>query len=94
MTAMIVGLLLCLALSVAVMSLVAIPARREGREILTARGERVVVKVREGADGAASRTSDLLSSATSKRTAPDKGATLTKDAAVDKPVTPTKRQAS
>ncbi|KRE38509.1 hypothetical protein ASG73_06150 [Janibacter sp. Soil728] len=93
MTAMIVGLLLCLALSVAVMSLVAIPARREGREVLTARGERVVVKVREGADGAASRTSDLISSATSKRSV-DKGATLTKGAATDKPVTPTKRQAS
>ena len=40
------------------------PARREGREILTARGERVVVKVRESADGAASRTSGLISSAT------------------------------
>ncbi|MHA7124804.1 hypothetical protein ACRTEC_00215 [Janibacter indicus] len=64
MTAMIVGLLVCLALSVAVMGLVAVPARREGREILTARGERVVVKVRESADGAASRTSGLISSAT------------------------------
>lgn len=64
MSAMIVGLLICLVLSVAVMGLVAIPARREGREILTARGERVVVKVRESADGAASRTSGLISSAT------------------------------
>ncbi|WP_068265621.1 hypothetical protein [Janibacter limosus] len=72
MTAMIVGLLLCLVLSVAVMALVAIPARREGREILTARGERVVVKVREGADGAASRTSGLISSAApAKRSAAD-----------------------
>ncbi|UTT67049.1 hypothetical protein NMQ01_04860 [Janibacter sp. CX7] len=70
MTAMIVGLLICLALSVLVMGLVAVPARREGREILTARGERVVVKVRESADGAASRTSGLISSATpSKRKA-------------------------
>lgn len=63
MTAMIVGLMICLLLSIAVMGLVAIPARREGREILTARGERVVVKVREGADGAANRTSGLISSA-------------------------------
>lgn len=64
MTAMIVGLMICLLLSIAVMGLVAIPARREGREILTARGERVVVKVRESADGAATRTSGLISSAT------------------------------
>lgn len=63
MTAMIVGLLICLALSVAVMAIVALPARREGREILTARGERVVVKVRESADGAASSASNLISSA-------------------------------
>ena len=67
MTAMIVGLILCLVLSVAVMGLVAIPARREGREILTARGERVVVKVRESADGAATRTSGLISSASSSK---------------------------
>ncbi|WP_169701867.1 hypothetical protein [Janibacter terrae] len=63
MTAMIVGLLICLALSLAVMAIVALPARREGREILTARGERVVVKVRESADGAASSASSLISSA-------------------------------
>ena len=67
MTAMIVGLLICLALSVLVMGLVAVPARREGREILTARGERVVVKVRESADGAATRTSGLVSSASSSK---------------------------
>ena len=64
---MIVGLILCLVLSFAVMGLVAIPARREGREILTARGERVVVRVRSSADTAASRTSSALSSATALR---------------------------
>lgn len=63
MTAMIVGLLICLVLSIAVMGLVAIPARREGREILTARGERVVVKVRKSTDAATSRTSGMISSA-------------------------------
>ena len=68
MTAMIVGLILCLVLSFAVMGLVAIPARREGREILTARGERVVVRVRSSADTAASRTSSALSSATASAT--------------------------
>ena len=70
MTAMIVGLLVCLLLSIAVMGLVAVPARRDGREILTARGERVVVKVRESADTAASRTSGMIANATpSKRKA-------------------------
>lgn len=70
MTAMIVGLLGCLVLSIAVMGLVAVPARRDGREILTARGERVVVKVRESADTATHRTSGMISSATpSKRKA-------------------------
>lgn len=72
MTAMIVGLLICLVLAVAVMALVAIPARREGREILTARGERVVVKVRETRDSATSRapgaaTSTTRSDATKRR---------------------------
>ena len=63
MTPVIVGLLICLVLSVVVMALVAIPARREGREILTARGERVVVKVRETTDSAASRASDAVANA-------------------------------
>ncbi len=67
MTAMIMGLLICLALSVLVMALVAVPARREGREILTARGERVVVKVREGADSAATRTTGMVSNGTSDK---------------------------
>ncbi len=60
MTAIIVGLLLCLALSIAVMATVFVPARREGREILTARGERVVVRVRMSADNAAKSTSGLI----------------------------------
>lgn len=64
MTPVIVGILLCLVLSVVVMGLVAIPARREGREVLTERGERVVVKVRESADSVASRTGSAIASAT------------------------------
>ncbi|WP_338751279.1 hypothetical protein [Janibacter alittae] len=67
MTAVIVGLLICLVLSVVVMAAAAIPARRDGREILTARGERVVVKVRETTDGATSRASDAVSQATPTR---------------------------
>lgn len=67
MTAVIVGLLICLVLSAAVMALVAIPAHRQGREILTARGERVVVKVRETTDSATSRASGAVNHATSTR---------------------------
>ena len=46
MTAIVVGLLLCVALSLAVLGVVLVPARREGRDLLTPRGERVVVRVR------------------------------------------------
>ena len=67
MTAMIVGLLICLVLAVAVMALVAVPARREGREVLTARGERVVVKVRETKDNATSRASGAMPGGSGKR---------------------------
>lgn len=61
MTAIIVGLLLTLAFSIAVMAVVFIPARRQGRDILTARGERVVVRVRMRTDSAAKGTSNLVS---------------------------------
>lgn len=67
MTAVIVGLLICLVLSAVVMAVVAIPARRDGREILTARGERVVVKVRETTDNATSRASGAVASANAAR---------------------------
>lgn len=67
MTAVIVGLLICLVLSAVVMAVVAIPARRDGREILTARGERVVVKVRERTDNATGRASEAVAQATPTR---------------------------
>lgn len=60
MTAMIVGMTICLALSLVIMALVALPARRQGREILTVRGERVLVKVRQGADSASARGSGMI----------------------------------
>ena len=46
MVVLIVGMLLCLVLAVAVVGLVAIPARREGRGLLTPKGEEVVSRVR------------------------------------------------
>lgn len=39
------ALLLCVALSGAVVALVAIPARREGKDLLTERGEQMLSKV-------------------------------------------------
>ncbi|MGE9807849.1 MULTISPECIES: hypothetical protein [unclassified Janibacter] len=65
MAPVIIGLALCIVLSVAVLLMVAVPARREGRDLLTPRGEKVVVKVRQGTESAAARTGDLISSARS-----------------------------
>lgn len=67
LTAMIVALLISLAIAIAVMAVVAIPARRQGREILTAKGERVVVKVRATTDTATSKASGAVASASGKR---------------------------
>ncbi len=47
MVVLIVGMLVCLVLAVAVVGLVAIPARREGRGLLTPKGEEVLSRVRE-----------------------------------------------
>lgn len=45
--ALILGMMICLALALAVVGLVAVPARRDGREVLTHRGEELVGAVRE-----------------------------------------------
>ncbi len=47
MVALILGLLLCVGLAVVVVGLVAVPARREGRDVLTPRGEQVLTRVLE-----------------------------------------------
>ena len=47
MVALVVGMLFCVVLAVAVVALVAIPARRQGREVLTPKGDEVVSRVRE-----------------------------------------------
>jgi len=44
---LVLGMLVSVILAVAVVGLVAIPARREGRDVLTPRGEEVVSRVRE-----------------------------------------------
>lgn len=50
MTALIIAMLLCVALAVGVVALVAIPARREGRDVLTERGEQVVQGLKDRAE--------------------------------------------
>jgi len=47
MTIVIVGMLLALLLALGVVALVAVPARREGREVLTPQGEQLVQQARD-----------------------------------------------
>ena len=51
MVALIIGMLICIGLALAVVGLVAVPARREGRDVLTPRGEEVVAAIRTQAGG-------------------------------------------
>jgi hypothetical protein len=70
MVALIIGMLVCVALAVAVVAAVAIPARREGREVLTPQGEELISaardKAREKTESALEKTSDALSTAKDK----------------------------
>ncbi|WP_345203125.1 hypothetical protein [Fodinibacter luteus] len=47
MISVVLGLLLCVGLALTVMALVAVPARREGRDVLSERGEEVIGSIRE-----------------------------------------------
>ena len=47
MVSVVLGMLFCLALALLVMALVAVPARRAGRDLLTERGEEVVGSLRD-----------------------------------------------
>ena len=47
MVSLVLGMLLCVALALVVVALVAVPARRAGREVLTERGEEVIGSIRE-----------------------------------------------
>lgn len=48
MVSLVLGMLACVALALVVMALVAVPARRAGRGVLTERGEEVLGSIREG----------------------------------------------
>lgn len=60
MVVLIVGMLLCVVLALAVVALVAIPARRQGREVLTAEGEEIVAMAKERTQDALDKTGDAI----------------------------------
>jgi hypothetical protein len=66
MVALILGMLICLGLALAVVALVAIPARREGRELLTQQGEEFVAMVKDKTETTIERTGERLSDAKDK----------------------------
>ena len=47
MVALILGLLFCVVVAMVVVGLVAVPARRQGRDVLTPKGEQVLTRVLE-----------------------------------------------
>ena len=47
MVSLVLGMLACVALALVVMALVAVPARRAGREVLSERGEEVLGSIRD-----------------------------------------------
>lgn len=47
MFALVFAMLICLALALAVVGLVAVPARRDGREVFTHRGEELMGAVKD-----------------------------------------------
>jgi hypothetical protein len=61
MVALILGLLICVGVAMVVVGLVAVPARREGRDVLTPRGEQVLTRVLEknSADDPTAPTGDV-----------------------------------
>jgi hypothetical protein len=52
MVSVILVMLLCVVLALSVVGLVAIPARREGRDLLTPKGEEVLSRLRERTESA------------------------------------------
>ncbi len=47
MVSVVLGMLVCVGLALAVLALVAVPARRQGRDVLSERGEQVIESIRE-----------------------------------------------
>ncbi len=66
MTALIIGMVLCVGLAVAVVAIVAIPARREGRELLSPQGEELVALAKERTENTIEKAGDALSATKDK----------------------------
>ncbi|HEY8653480.1 MAG TPA: hypothetical protein VIL87_10345 [Dermatophilaceae bacterium] len=69
MVVLVFGMLVSVVLAVAVVGLVAIPARREGRDLLTPKGEEVVALVREKTGEAMVAARDKVADVTSPKDA-------------------------
>ncbi len=63
MVTLIIGMLICVGLAVAVVAVVAIPARREGRGVLTPQGEELIGVVKEKTESTIEKTGDAITSA-------------------------------
>jgi hypothetical protein len=55
MVALVLGMLICVGLAVAIVAIVAVPARRDGRDVLSPRGEEVVTALKERTESAKAR---------------------------------------
>ncbi|QGN57841.1 YtxH domain-containing protein [Nostocoides sp. HKS02] len=66
MVVLIIGMLICVGLAVAVVAVVAVPARREGRELLTPQGEEIVAIVKEKTESTLDKTGEAISTAKDK----------------------------
>ncbi len=71
--ALIIGLLVCVGVAVLVVGLVAIPARREGRDVLTTRGEDLVASLRDRDKDAAPAAGPEDASTTPEPSTPSEG---------------------
>ncbi|MEO5983701.1 MAG: hypothetical protein ABIQ13_15455 [Pedococcus sp.] len=70
MLALIIGMLLCVGLALAVVALVAVPARREGRELLSPQGEEIMAAVKDKTESTIEKTGDALTSSKDKASDP------------------------
>jgi hypothetical protein len=70
MVALILGMLLCVGLALAVVAVVAVPARREGRELLSPQGEEIVaavkVKTEASLEATIEKTGDVITATKDK----------------------------
>lgn len=55
MVALVLGMLVCVALAIAVVAMVAVPARRDGRDVLSPRGEDIVLALKDRTESAKTR---------------------------------------